>query len=476
MTTARTSEVDVLVVLAHPILVRNFVTDGSLQAVVARGLRTAVIAPAATLPMIRELVPGLASLHALDPVRPTRRRIQTLQWLRLGSFFARRQHDAYALKIGYARKVKLTSRLVIAAWERLAHRGDPEATAARWAARLRPNQGAMRMMSEIDPALVLWPTTISDPADFEVVQAAVRQQRRLVMCEGSWDNLVTKGAIWPRPERLLVWGQFSRRQALNEHGFNPAEVVVTGPPHFGVYADPSRLTPRAEWFARHSLDPNRRLIFVAGSTIGYKVEPLLLRELSAAVNRGDLPPAYIWYRAHPKVGTRFDRAQSADDPNIRIDPSVDEGDASVGMARIIHAAEARQRADALAASDAIVSMFSTVVLEGALLGKPVALVDPKGLEGVSGRPTTSYERMAHLRHILACPLIRLVPTLAEIPDTLKWFFSLDAAETATTLRAFADDVMSCGPEMPATRLAAELERLLDRSNQRRAQTLAAAAK
>jgi hypothetical protein len=451
--------VDLLVVLAHAILVRNFVADGCLEALAARGLRIAVVAPGDTLPMIRTLAPSLDSVHRLDSLRPTARRIRLLQRLRVGSFYARRDRDAYELKIGYARRVGWSSRLTVGFWSWLARSRDSEAVARGWVARLRPRPEACALLDRLDPAIVLWPTTISDPTDFELVQAAAQQRRRLVMCEGSWDNLVTKGAIWPRPDHVLVWGDFSRRLALSDHGFTPDQIDVTGPPHFGVYRDPAALTPRAEWCAQHQLDPGRRLIFVAGSTIGQKVEPLLLRLLSAAITAGRLPPAYVWYRPHPKVGARFDATPFASDPHVRIDPSI-AGGATTGMARIIHASEARQRADALVASDVIVSMFSTVVLEGALLGKPVLLVDMKGEAGVSQRPTTSYERMAHLRHVLTCPLIRLVPNLDALPGMLAEVLALDPGRIAPTLRAFAQDVMSCPPEAPAARIARVVEPML----------------
>ena len=453
---------DILVVLGHVLLVRNYVADGFLRELVTRGLKVAVIAPDDTHPFIRQLAPGLVALYPLSRYRPRRPRMWVLRHLRLGSFFARRTASAYALKLAFNRRLALDKRLAIGFWERMARVTDPEKLAKKWASALRPRRAALRLIREVSPRIVVWPTTISDPVDFEVVQAARLLRVPVVMCEGSWDNLVCKGAIWPRPGRLLVWGELSRNFARDEHGFTDAEIGVTGPPHFGVYNRVEDLMPRDEWLRRHDLDPARRVIFVAGTTIGRLVEPTLVHVISSLIDSGDLPPSYVWYRPHPKVGDRFEGARCRDDPNVRIDPGVDNAHPTTGMNRIIDARETRQRAEAIAACDLVVSMFSTVVLEGALLGKPSILVDPESLEGSSSRPASSSQNYKHVQYLLRSPWIRLAPNLDALQPMLHEFLSLDPRSYAQPLRAFAQQVVCCGIESSQDRIVRDVQDCLVR--------------
>src|SRR5439155_12917662 len=83
--TAGKDKVDVLLVLGHVLLVRNFVVEGFLRELILRGATVAVVAPDDTLPMIRHLVPELKLLFPLSRFRPSKGRFRTLRWLRLGS-------------------------------------------------------------------------------------------------------------------------------------------------------------------------------------------------------------------------------------------------------------------------------------------------------------------------------------------------------------------------------------------------------
>jgi hypothetical protein len=336
--------------------------------------------------------------------------------------------------------------------------GDPEALALTWSSRLRLRPSASRFIRDLNPRLVLWPTTIANPIDFDLVSAATRADIPVVMSEGSFDNLVAKGAIWPRPRRLLVWGEFSRAYARAEHGFADDAIDVTGPPHFGVYRRVQDLTPRSEWFARHQLDPRKRLIYVAGTTIGRRGEPALLRTLSARIDEGKLPDAYLWYRPHPRAARRVNRDELDAIPRVIVDPGVDP-DVKDWVGHIDRR-DPRQRADTLAACDVVVSVFSTVVLEAALVGKPAILIDVPSLGGPEGA-MRSYQEFGHLQRMRECPWVKLAPDRETVVSLLNEFLRLDPASMQAPLRALGEHFVYCGgADTPQDRIGRALEECL----------------
>ena len=128
-----------------------------------------------------------------------------------------------------------------------------------------------------------------------------------------------------RPDRLLVWGEASRRHAMEYHGFTPDQVTVTGPPHFDCYHEPR-------------VKPAESIVLVAGTTVNYWADELTM--VGMLTRHFD----HIVHRPHPRRG----------------------GDWSWAAMLAL-----RSQLDA---AICVVAAFSTVVIETALMGKPSMLI------------------------------------------------------------------------------------------------------
>ena len=454
---------DVLVVLGHVVHVRNFVASGFIEFLANQGLRLVVIAPEDLLETIRTLAPGVLEVVALEQGRLRASRRKLLHWLRIGSMVHRRRFIEYRKKLEWAASARFSQRLAIRFWTMVDHWMDAEAVAAAWVMRLPASRPAKRLVEQLSPRLVLWPTTISDPGDFEIVKASSEAKIPLLMFEGSWDNLVGKGGIWPRPKHLLVWGDFSRKYALEHHGFDGDQVTVTGPPHFDVYGKPQELLSREGWFKAHGLAPAKKLIFIGGTTVGSKAEPELIHLLSAWIDAGRIPPAYIWYRPHPKalVRRRFDREALAAIAHVVIDPGV-EGAEHLPKGRwLVDSQDAAQRANALAACDVMLSSFSTVVLEAALLGKPSILVSFGKQASAQAGSIRSYLEFAHVRLLAETPWIQTAYQPVELEEKLNSLLMRFPPAAAESLRSFGATIAHCLDGQARNRLADVVLSMLD---------------
>ena len=76
--------------------------------------------------------------------------------------------------------------------------------------------------------------------------------RRLV---ASWDNLTNKGLLKWVPERVFVWNEQQRREAVELHGMPADRVVATGAQLFDPWFERRPSTTREEFTGRIGLDP-----------------------------------------------------------------------------------------------------------------------------------------------------------------------------------------------------------------------------
>ncbi|MBA3347366.1 MAG: hypothetical protein H0T13_02280, partial [Actinobacteria bacterium] len=99
----------------------------------------------------------------------------------------------------------------------------------------------------------------------------------------SWDNLLTKQQIRPLPDRVLVWNELQREEAVRMHDIPAESVVVTGAQcfdrWFGWVAG-----SRAEFCNRVGLDPDRPfLLYTCGSLARNEDEAAFVRTWATAI-------------------------------------------------------------------------------------------------------------------------------------------------------------------------------------------------
>lgn len=105
-----------------------------------------------------------------------------------------------------------------------------------------------------DPDVVLFTPLIY----FKSVQYnALRASRSLRIPTGflvhSWDNLSTKGVLHAPVDRVFVWNEAQRHEAVEMHGLDPDAVEVTGAQNFDHWFDWEPKRTRSEFCARIGL-------------------------------------------------------------------------------------------------------------------------------------------------------------------------------------------------------------------------------
>jgi hypothetical protein len=230
--------------------------------------------------------------------------------------------------------------------------------------------GRERFLAEQDPDLVLVSPLIglgSGQADW------VKSARALGIPVGfpvfSWDNLTTKGIVHVKPDRVFVWNEVQKREAVEYHDISPDAIEVTGAPRFDAFFAMRPSAGRDEYCAGAGLDPEAPILtylcsseFVAGREVEFVEQ--WVREIR---REPSLASASVVIRPHPR--------------SVRQWHGVDVrawGRASLSLSRQLNADQSLY--DALHHSHAVIGLNTSAQLEAGILGKPVLTLLAPGFE------------------------------------------------------------------------------------------------
>jgi len=142
----------------------------------------------------------------------------------------------------------------------------------------------------------------SDQVDY--VKAARALGIRSALPVLSWDNLTNKGLIRLQPQRVFVWNEAQKTEAVTMHGTDPADITVTGAMVYDQWFARQPSTTREEFCARVGLDPAKViLLYLCSSPFIAPDEVNFIEQWIAAIRRAPDPrvrTAGLLIRPHPE--------------------------------------------------------------------------------------------------------------------------------------------------------------------------------
>jgi len=394
-----TRRLKILIFIESDVVVRHFIDSGAFEVLVRRHDITFVSPPSGYARITRTADHwGLDAHHAFVDLHRKRYWYSKTLFLakqmgwRPGADWRRlRAFRAYMSSLLPSTKVRLFYRIL----------GMPGVydlfrTFVRWRLSIMPNKEMEDLIVRERPDLLVHPTVLDGYYLNDLVVYSKTHGVPLVALMNSWDNPSIKRTVLGQIDRLLVWGEQTEDHAVEFMRMAPEHIVRFGAAQFDVYRDPPRLS-RENFCSRHGIDPGLRIFLYAGSSKAVN-EFEDLCKLDAAVSDGQLVNTVIIYRPHPwgRGGKNGTRILGHDWQNVRIDSTMrfyleqirDGGDPRSYP-------DYRDTNDLLAVIDALVSPLSTIILEAAILGKPVLCYLPTEVTG------SSIDRQSGLVHFQA---------------------------------------------------------------------------
>jgi hypothetical protein len=223
-----------------------------------------------------------------------------------------------------------------------------------------------------------------------------------VLAVGSWDHLTTKGLIHELPDRIVVWNELQRTEAVELHGARAEQVVVTGAQAYDHWFATRPSTSREAFCARAGLSPDRPyLLYLCSSPFIAPYEVDVVRRWIGAIRAsGDstLQSAGLLVRPHPQNAAQWADVDLSALGNVAIWPRA--GANPIGLdAR-------RDYYDSMHHAHAVVGVNTSALIESGIVGRLVYSFRVPELSG-------TQEGTLHFRHLKRGGLLQHADTLDE---------------------------------------------------------------
>ena len=244
----------------------------------------------------------------------------------------------------------------------------------------------MRFLKDQRPDLLLvTPLVNFGGRQAEYVKAARALKIPSAVLVFSWDNLSNKGLMHAIPDRVFVWNELQRREAVELHGAHKDAVVPIGAPRFDAFYRMSPSIDRETLCRNHGLDPSRRLaVYLASSPHVAPNEPTFTaRWLDAVRSSGDpmVRELQVLVRPHPRERGVWSQLDTPPGSGI-----------ALARARSVQADQSLY--DVLKHADVAIGLNTSAELEAGILGTPVYTID-------GGADAPGQAGSTHYRYLLA---------------------------------------------------------------------------
>jgi CDP-glycerol:poly(glycerophosphate) glycerophosphotransferase len=283
--------------------------------------------------------------------------------------------------------------------------------------RLVSHSHAETLFDRYRPALLVASSPGLIFAEVPLLRTAVRRGVRSMALDPSWDNFTNKLLPVRRVNRLIVWNDLMKQQAVDLHGYQPDEVRVAGAPQWDVYFR-STGASRDTFFGEIGADPSRKLITLSTTPRElYSHHDHVVRVLIRAMTSGAWPwPVQLLVRLHPRDEvSAYANFQGV--PHVTIEKPFRATGATSGdgLSIDITAENQQHLADTMRHSDVVVNVASTLAVEASIVDTPVVNISFDGEQPTEWvRSARRYYRFTHYVNVTRHNAARV----AETPEQL----------------------------------------------------------
>ncbi len=316
-------------------------------------------------------------------------------------------------------------------------------TVLRFIYRATPDSYATALLDTYRPDLVFAPNMFS-PEDCRLMKAAMKRGIPTVATAKSWDVLTNKAFTRVQADKLLVFNEFNRQEAIALGDYENGHVTVTGFPQFDVYGDPETYVPRTAFCERVGIGAEKKiLLFAVPGDWKFPYTDEVIKHIDDAIENGALPSGtHVLARVHPKYPTKVE--SRTDYAHVTIErpgtyfsgkqeKSIDTSSSGT-LAWTFTNADILHLANSIRHSAVTMNIESTMTLDAIALDKPVVLV---GYDGDHTLPpdrsiAENYTR-THYQNVMDTKAARLATNKEDLVAYLRAYIgdpALDSSERA----------------------------------------------
>jgi hypothetical protein len=272
------------------------------------------------------------------------------------------------------------------------------------------NPEFLALVTQKKPDFFVLPSALMDFISDDVLQISDKLKIPTLLLVLGWDNLSSKGLLYHKPTMIGVWGEQSKKHAIEVQDIAADRIHVIGAPHFEYFRIRKTQKEIADLRISWGVPATGNLVLFGGTFRPFD-ETQMLQEIDLAITNGTLPATHLIYRPHPWRDSRKseDNFLNQTWQNISIDPELSEvyrlsKAGAINVSPLSRQATFRMEhlSELYQAVDAVISPMSTVLLESLFFGNPTMAISFG-----DGKHLWSPDKVSHMLHF---------KELYEIPD------------------------------------------------------------
>jgi hypothetical protein len=301
------------------------------------------------------------------------------------------------------------------------------------------SESSLEFITQHDPDVILITSmTAWRLPQIDHLRAARAMGKRTGVCVFSWDHLSSKALLRQVPDRVLLWNETQKQEAVKWHGMPEARIVVTGAQCYDQWFDRPPSRDRVSFCRSVGLDPERPLLlYVCSVMTPNPYESRFVQRWIEEIRRSSdarLREASILVRPHPERTEEWE------------DVSLERFGNAVLYGRNPVSPQAQDDYfDSLYHSHAVIGLVTSAFLEAAIVGRSVHTLLLPEFE-------MYQEGVQHFRYLMEVDggLLKVTRTFADHLAELSGVLARPAGRDEQNARFMRAFVRPFGLDVPAT--------------------------
>jgi len=321
-------------------------------------------------------------------------------------------------------------------------------------AKLPIEASIQRVLKEINPEMVLYPTSAFESDAVEILRACKALKVKTFFLVDNWDNLSSKSILWIKPDFIGVWGQQSYNHAMSIQSFRSDQIFILGTPRVARYFL-ERFNPAKSHF-------DFPYVLFIGTLLNFdeiSVVNILAKEIES--NTKLYRDLKIVYRPHP-WGQLYNKALKLkiQSERVVIDPQILINFNKENKSDKLFIPELDYYPSLIGNAKFIVGGLSSMLMESILGGKNyIALVHEEKLNPTS--PRKIYENYVHFKELKQLSSVTLCENLELLLNFFRNQYVNKAEHNYEAIDLERDFFLHCDDTPYSDGLAMAIENILD---------------
>lgn len=263
----------------------------------------------------------------------------------------------------------------------------------------------------------------------------------------SWDSPSSYGLPGAKIDWASCWSAIQKQELVNGSDWDPERVNIGGMPPYDGYVTAEWVMSRQEYYAKHGLDPNRKLLTYASSFTNWSPT---IQNVEALVKLVTTPgnlvhPAQLLVRLHPVHMSGYCvpeaeriRHLARENPHVHVVEPIPF--AALGHYSI---EDLTERASMMAHADIFLTVFSTMCVEASFQEHPIISVcidSPSGYQDRFWLPLSEIGVWPTHSRFSASGAGRVVKSEAELREAINFYLQNPQADLPAMRRFLKEEV------------------------------------